>query len=71
MLKKGVSVLGLIVILTVFKGFCAAMASYPQIIRTSSKDMTGGEITCSEFEDVNGKTYTGWILPIRLGGKEK
>lgn len=68
MLKKDVKILGLIVVLTVFKGFCAVMASYPQIIRTSRKDMTRGEITCTDFVDVTGKIYSDRIPPIRVGG---
>ena len=40
--------------------------SYPQIIHAKSKDVTGGTITCTEFRDANGKTYTDWIPAIRL-----
>jgi parallel beta-helix repeat protein len=40
--------------------------SYPQIIHAKSKDVTGGTITCNEFVDANGKTYTDWIPAIRL-----
>lgn len=40
--------------------------SYPQIIHAESKDVTGGTITCTSFVDVNGKTYTDWILAIKL-----
>ncbi|HUV03274.1 MAG TPA: NosD domain-containing protein [Desulfobacteria bacterium] len=40
--------------------------SYPQVIHASSKAVTGGTITCEEFTDVNGKTYTEWIPAIRL-----
>ena len=40
--------------------------SYPQIIHEPSKDVTGGTITCDQFIDANGKTYTGWIPAIRL-----
>ena len=40
--------------------------SYPQIIHESSKDVTGGTITCTDFEDANGKTYTDWIPAIKL-----
>jgi hypothetical protein len=35
--------------------------SYPQIIHAPSFNATGGKITCSEFEDVNGKRHEGWI----------
>ena len=41
--------------------------SYPQIIHEHEyKNATGGTITCTEFTDANGKTYTDWIPAIRL-----
>lgn len=40
--------------------------SYPQIVHAESKPVTGGKITCTEFTDTNGKTYTNWIPAIRL-----
>jgi len=40
--------------------------SYPQIIHVTSKEVTGGTITCTEFVDANGKVYNGWIPAIRL-----
>ena len=40
--------------------------SYPQIIHATSKEVTGGTITCTEFVDVNGKVYNDWIPAIRL-----
>jgi hypothetical protein len=40
--------------------------SYPQIIHASSKQVTGGTITCTRFVDANGKVYTDWIPAIRL-----
>ena len=40
--------------------------SYPQIIHASSHNATGGIITCTEFVDLNGKRYEGWIPAIRL-----
>jgi hypothetical protein len=40
--------------------------SYPQIIHSESKDVTGGTITCTEFVDINGKRHEGWIPAIRL-----
>jgi predicted secreted protein len=40
--------------------------SYPQILHEPSKDVTGGTITCDQFIDANGKTYTDWIPAIRL-----
>ncbi|MDD5485914.1 MAG: Ig-like domain-containing protein, partial [Methanocellales archaeon] len=41
--------------------------SYPQIVHATSKAVTGGTITCTEFVDVNGVTYDDWIPAIRLG----
>jgi hypothetical protein len=41
--------------------------SYPQIIHEHEyKKAIGGTITCTEFTDANGKTYTDWIPAIRL-----
>ncbi|HUV79492.1 MAG TPA: CehA/McbA family metallohydrolase [Candidatus Bathyarchaeia archaeon] len=40
--------------------------SYPQIIHAESKNVTGGTITCTSFEDANGKVHTGWIPAIGL-----
>ncbi|MDD2666550.1 MAG: NosD domain-containing protein [Methanocellales archaeon] len=40
--------------------------SYPQIIHATSKAVTGGTITCTEFTDANGVTYNDWIPAIRL-----
>jgi len=40
--------------------------SYPQIIHEPSFNATGGKITCTDFEDANGKTYTDWIPAIKL-----
>lgn len=40
--------------------------SYPQIIHAKSNDVTGGTITCDQFVDANGKTYTDWIPAVRL-----
>ena len=40
--------------------------SYPQIIHLTSKEVTGGTITCTSFIDANGKTCTDWIPAIRL-----
>jgi hypothetical protein len=42
--------------------------SYPQIIHESSKEVTGGRITCTEFTDANGHSYNNWIPAIRLEG---
>jgi len=42
--------------------------SYPQIIHESSKEVTGGRITCTEFTDTNGHSYNNWIPAIRLEG---
>ncbi len=40
--------------------------SYPQIIHEPSKEVTGGNITCSSFVDANGKVYYDWIPAIKL-----
>ena len=40
--------------------------SYPQIIHAPYKQVTGGNITCTRFEDANGKEYNDWIPAIRL-----
>ncbi len=40
--------------------------SYPQIIHATSKAVTGGTITCTQFTDANGVTYNDWIPAIRL-----
>ena len=40
--------------------------SYPQIIHATSKSVTGGTITCTQFTDANGNTYDNWIPAIRL-----
>ena len=40
--------------------------SYPQIIHAPYKQVTGGNITCTRFEDANGKAYDDWIPTIRL-----
>ena len=40
--------------------------SYPQIVHAKSKPVTGGNITCTEFTDTNGKDYENWIPAIRL-----
>jgi parallel beta-helix repeat protein len=40
--------------------------SYPQIIHDASKEVTGGVITCTSFEDANGNVHTDWIPAIRL-----
>ncbi len=40
--------------------------SYPQILHTTSKEVTGGTITCSSFVDANGKTYTDRIPAIKF-----
>lgn len=43
-------------------------SSYPQIIHASEFGAKGGKgkITCTEFIDANGNTYTDWIPAIRL-----
>jgi parallel beta-helix repeat protein len=40
--------------------------SYPQIYHTVNLSTSAGFITCSEFVDVNGKRYNGWIPAVRL-----
>jgi hypothetical protein len=42
------------------------LGSYPQIIHETPVNATGGAITCTEFEDANGKTYNDWIPAIRI-----
>ena len=41
--------------------------SYPQIIhKQNHTTLDGSLITCTEFEDANGKKYCNWIPAIRL-----
>jgi parallel beta-helix repeat protein len=40
--------------------------SYPQIHHTAILTTPGGEITCTEFVDANGKRYNNWIPAFRL-----
>jgi len=40
--------------------------SYPQIHHTNNLSTSAGFITCSEFIDANGKTYTDWVPTVRL-----
>ncbi len=40
--------------------------SYPQIHHTPALPTANGWINCTEFTDVNGKSYTNWIPAIRL-----
>ena len=40
--------------------------SYPQILHATSKEVTGGTITCSSFVDTNGNIYTDWIPAIKF-----
>ncbi|MFZ2070951.1 MAG: NosD domain-containing protein [Halobacteriota archaeon] len=40
--------------------------SYPQILHTTSKEVTGGTITCSSFVDANGNIYNDWIPGIKF-----
>ena len=40
--------------------------SYPQIIHATSKEVTGGTISCSSFVDANGKVYYDGIPAIKL-----
>ena len=41
-------------------------SSYPQIIHKPLFNATGGTITCTNFTDANGKTYTNWVPAIKL-----
>ncbi|KAF5435122.1 CASH domain-dontaining protein [Candidatus Methanophagaceae archaeon] len=41
--------------------------SYPQILHQKYLQNSMGNITCSEFTDVNGVEYDNWIPAIRLG----
>jgi len=40
--------------------------SYPQIVHGTPFNATGGTITCTSFEDANGKVHYDWIPAIRL-----
>ena len=40
--------------------------SYPQIIHAPYKQLNEGNITCTSFEDANGKEYNNWIPAFRL-----
>ena len=40
--------------------------SYPQIIHKSKLETEYAEITCTEFTDVNGRTYYDWIPAFKL-----
>ena len=40
--------------------------SYPQVIHETLFNATGGTITCTSFEDANGKVHYDWIPAIRL-----
>jgi hypothetical protein len=41
--------------------------SYPQILHQDYLQNSMGNITCSEFIDINGVEYDNWIPAIRLG----
>jgi len=40
--------------------------SYPQVIHEQSLPMPNGTINCTQFTDVNGRTYDNWIPAIKL-----
>ena len=40
--------------------------SYPQIIHETTFNATGGTITCTSFEDANGKVHYDWIPAIKI-----
>ncbi|MBN1763320.1 MAG: VCBS repeat-containing protein [Methanomicrobia archaeon] len=42
------------------------LGSYPQILHETPVNATGGTITCTTFEDANGKKYHNWIPAIRI-----
>ncbi len=44
--------------------------SYPQIIHAPYKQLPEGNITCTQFIDVNNRTYNDWIPAIRLYRRE-
>jgi len=46
--------------------YTIVMGSYPQIIHETPFNATGGTITCTSFEDANGKVHYDWIPAIRL-----
>jgi len=40
--------------------------SYPQILHATSKEVTCGTITCTQFRDANGNKYNDWIPAIKF-----
>ncbi|MBA7525505.1 hypothetical protein ES705_17656 [subsurface metagenome] len=46
--------------------YTVVTGSYPQIIHASSKEVTGGTITCDKFIDANGRRYNDWIPAIKF-----
>jgi len=56
--------------LTLRKGvvysYIITTGSYPQIIHAPYKHITSGNITCTRFEDANGKEYDDWLPAFRL-----
>jgi len=46
--------------------FSIRTGSYPQVIHRPALTTANGTITCTEFVDANGKSYSDWILAIRL-----
>ena len=40
--------------------------SYPQILHETSKQVTGGTLTCTKFVDANGEEHDNWIPAFNL-----
>jgi len=46
--------------------FSIRTGSYPQVIHSHTLTTANGTINCTEFVDVNGKSYDYWLPAIRL-----
>ncbi|MFV9676166.1 MAG: hypothetical protein ACNYVW_00695 [Methanosarcinales archaeon] len=46
--------------------FSIRTGSYPQVIHSPALTNANGTINCTEFVDVNGKSYNDWIPALRL-----
>jgi len=46
--------------------YCIRTGSYPQVIHRPTLTNANGTITCTEFVDANGKSYSDWIPAIRF-----
>jgi parallel beta-helix repeat protein len=40
--------------------------SYPQVVHTESKNVTGGKITYTDCVDINGKQHENWMPAIKM-----